>query len=161
MPNADEWYKAAYYDPINNVYYNYATGSDSLPTSVSSGTAPGTAVYGKQMSHGPADVTLAGGLSPYGTMGQNGNVFEWQEEARVPRIGQFDTYYIRGGSWEGSFDTLMQSSQRGVGNPTFDFHGVIGLRVSSIAVPEPSGLLLIGASTFVLFVRRGSICSLR
>ena len=28
---------------------------------------------------GPADITLAGGLSPYGTMGQGGNVYEWME----------------------------------------------------------------------------------
>ena len=28
---------------------------------------------------GPADITLAGGLSPYGTMGQGGNVYEWEE----------------------------------------------------------------------------------
>ena len=66
LPNVDEWYKAAYYDPTSGVYFDYPTGSDSAPTAVASGTAAGTAVYDAQV--GPADITLAGGLSPYGTM---------------------------------------------------------------------------------------------
>ena len=78
LPSVDEWYKAAYYDPTSGVYYDYPTGSDSAPTAVASGTAAGTAVYNGQ-SPGPADITLAGGLSPYGTMGQGGNVYEWEE----------------------------------------------------------------------------------
>ena len=74
LPSVDEWYKAAYYDPTSGVYYDYPTGSDSAPTAVASGTAAGTAVYGQAVATGPADITLAGGLSPYGTMGQGGNV---------------------------------------------------------------------------------------
>ena len=27
MPTTDEWYKAAYYDPVTKVYFDYATGS--------------------------------------------------------------------------------------------------------------------------------------
>jgi hypothetical protein len=68
LPSADEWYKAAYYDPTSGVYFDYPTGSNSAPTPVASGTAAGTAVYNGQV--GPADITLAGGLSAYGTMGQ-------------------------------------------------------------------------------------------
>jgi formylglycine-generating enzyme required for sulfatase activity len=77
LPSVDEWYKAAYYDPASNDYFNYPTGSDEAPTPVASGTAAGTAVYNGQSI--PADITLAGGLSPYGTMGQGGNVYEWEE----------------------------------------------------------------------------------
>ncbi len=69
LPSVDEWYKAAYYDSTSGVYFDYPTGSDSIPTAVASGTAAGTAVYGQSR---PADITLAGGLSPYGTMGQVG-----------------------------------------------------------------------------------------
>ena len=73
-------YKAAYYDATAGVYYEYPTGSDTAPTPVASGTAAGTAVYQQPDSQGPADITLSGGLSPYGTMAQGGNVSEWQEQ---------------------------------------------------------------------------------
>jgi hypothetical protein len=88
LPSVDEWYKAAYYDPNANGgaggYWNYQTGSDSAPTPV---TAAGTAVAsgdgaggtGYVLPRGPADIMQAGGLSPYGTMGQGGNVLEWEE----------------------------------------------------------------------------------
>jgi formylglycine-generating enzyme len=77
LPSMDEWYKAAYYNPNTSSYFDYANGSNSAPTAVASGTADGTAVYDGQL--GPADVTSAGGLSPYGIMGLGGNVFEWEE----------------------------------------------------------------------------------
>ena len=77
LPSSDEWFKAAYYDPNENLYFDFPTGSDSPPVPVASGTSSGTAIYGGQME--PADVTLAGGLSVYGTMGQGGNVWEWEE----------------------------------------------------------------------------------
>ena len=47
LPSADEWYKAAYYEPVTDVYFDYPTGSDSAPTAVSSGTSANTAVYGQ------------------------------------------------------------------------------------------------------------------
>jgi len=46
LPSVDEWYKAAYYDPISGDYYDYPTGSNIIPTPVKSGTLTGTAVYG-------------------------------------------------------------------------------------------------------------------
>ena len=79
LPSVDEWYKAAYYDPTSGVYDLYPTGSNTAPTAVASGTAAGTAVF--PADYCPADITLAGGLSPYGTMGQGGNVYEWNETA--------------------------------------------------------------------------------
>jgi hypothetical protein len=49
LPSADEWYKAAYYDPNANGgvggYLDYPTGSDMAPTAVSSGADVGTATY--------------------------------------------------------------------------------------------------------------------
>ncbi|MFN5271930.1 MAG: SUMF1/EgtB/PvdO family nonheme iron enzyme, partial [Planctomycetota bacterium] len=79
LPSYNEWYKAAYYNPTNSTYYDYANGSDTAPGAVASGTTAGTAVYDGQS--GPADVNLAGGLSPYGVMGLGGNVFEWEESS--------------------------------------------------------------------------------
>jgi sulfatase modifying factor 1 len=77
LPSDDEWYKAAYYDPVAGHYWDYPTGSDDPPIPVEFGTAPGTAVWNQP--GGPADVMLAGGASPYGTVGQAGNVVEYEE----------------------------------------------------------------------------------
>jgi len=74
LPSEDEWYKAEYYDGGNDTYFNYATGGDTAPLAVPEGTASGTAVYGQDLAVGPANITNAGGLSPYGTMAQNANV---------------------------------------------------------------------------------------
>jgi autotransporter-associated beta strand protein len=85
LPSADEWHKAAYYDPKKGGrggFWRYPTASDVEPVSVASGTLLNTAVYGRSnqsATNGPADVNNAGGLSAYGTMAQGGNVWEWQE----------------------------------------------------------------------------------
>jgi sulfatase modifying factor 1 len=79
LPNENEWYKAAYYNPAGSNYFLYPTGSDSPPTAVLSGTNLNTAVFlGAGVGEAP-DFNNAGGLSPYGTMAQGGNVWEWIE----------------------------------------------------------------------------------
>ncbi|MCG8448092.1 MAG: SUMF1/EgtB/PvdO family nonheme iron enzyme, partial [Pirellulales bacterium] len=100
LPSMDEWYKAAYYDPSSGVYYNHQMGSNALPIPVASGTAAGTAVYNQLV--GPADITQAGGLSPYSTMGQGGNVWEWEEtdgDLVNDSISNSGIRGRRGGSW--------------------------------------------------------------
>jgi formylglycine-generating enzyme required for sulfatase activity len=77
LPSADEWYKAAFYVPAADVYYDFPTGSDTAPMPVASGAAPGTA--GWNQGTGPADIFLAGGPSAFGTVAQAGNVWEWEE----------------------------------------------------------------------------------
>ena len=120
IPNADEWYKAAYYAPVAMTYYRYATGSDVFPIRVSGGTEPNTVVIGPPL----AEVTNAGGLSPFGTMAQNGNQSEWDENPGYN--------FLDGGEPAGSIRQDNRSS-------------LAGLRV--MAVPEPSStfcLLLFG-----------------
>ena len=153
LPSVDEWYKAAYYDPTSGVYYNYPTGSDSAPTAVASGTAAGTAVYSQPPETGPADITLAGGLSPYGTMGQGGNVFEWEEtDFDLVNNSGSSTRVGRGGDWDNASGS-MSSSDRNSANPTNEGNN-LGFRVASTAVPEPATLLLIIAALSVLPTRR-------
>lgn len=157
LPSEDEWYKAAYYDPTANGglggYWDYATGSDTPPTAVAGGTAGGTAVYDQLFATGPADITNAGGLSPYGTMAQNGNAFELNESASD---GSNDiageTRSFRGGSW-GDADTDLISSSRSIFSPLFE-DITIGFRVA--AVPEPSAffLTLLGMISVVTRRRR-------
>src|SRR5262249_20820804 len=115
--------------------------SNTAPTIVASGTATGSAVYGGQS--GPADIMLAGGLSPYGTMAQGGNVYEWEEtdEDLVNGPTVTSSYYrgVRGGNWITPANNLTSSLRIG---DHADDGGAIGFRVASTGVPEPSTLVL-------------------
>lgn len=142
LPNVDEWYKAAFYDPATDSYFSYATGSNTVPVAVASGTAPGTAVFDVP---GPADVDMAGGLSPFGTMGQSGNVWEWEEtEADLVNDTASTTASRgwRGGDWFAQREDLLSKFNRGSRLPSADLDDT-GFRVASVAViPEPSGVAL-------------------
>ena len=140
IASTDEWYKAAYGN-LNGTWSNYPTGSDSAPTAVSSGTATNTAVYGgiTYGVSGPADISNAGGLSPWGTMGQGGNVWEWNETAYDGTNNSADENRdLRGGIWYYSF--FLDASARLNINPTNEDVST-GFRVAS--VPEPSSLSLL------------------
>jgi formylglycine-generating enzyme required for sulfatase activity len=147
LPSMDEWYKAAYGSP-DGTWYNYATGSNSAPSAVASGTSG--AVYNGQS--GPADITDAGGLSPYGTMAQNGNVGEWNESAfDGSNNSPSENRELRGGSWL-DFSDELDASISNVSVPTYEIF-YYGFRVAS--VPEPSsGLLVLLGLSAVLRRRR-------
>lgn len=139
LPSADEWYKAAYYDPTSGVYYDYPAGSDIAPTGVGSGTAAGTAVYTQPFGNGPADIMLAGGLSPYGTMGQGGNVFELEEtDFNLLNGPSTDARGLRGGYWSSGALNLLSTNR--VSSAPGNQQNFIGFRVAT--VPEPSALVL-------------------
>ena len=147
LPSYNEWYKAAYYNPTNSTYYNFANGSDTAPTAVASGTGNNTAVYNQSFSQGPADVTNAGGLSPYGVMGLGGNVFEWEESSdNLLNSSGSSSRGIRGGLWISNSSNLS-SSTRNNGDP-YDESFNVGFRVASLpssappAVPEPSMMVI-------------------
>jgi formylglycine-generating enzyme required for sulfatase activity len=147
LPSMDEWYKAAYGSP-SGTWYNYANGSDSAPSAVASGTSG--AVYNGQS--GPADITNAGGLSKYGTMAQNGNVWEWMESSYDgSNNSPSENRELRGGSWGDDSGTLDASNRDSFDPPYED--DVNGFRVAS--VPEPSsGLLVLLGLSAVLRRRR-------
>lgn len=155
LPSEDEWYKAAYYDPNANGgtggYWDYATGSNSAPTAVPGGTSG--AVYGQSSATGPALVTDAGGLSPYGTMAQNGNVWEWGESGfTAPNDLAGESRVVRGGGWLSASFGLQSSGRSGLSPSLGGFS--LGFRVA--AVPEPSGVLmtLLGAIGFLVKRKR-------
>ena len=100
IASRDEWYKGAY-GKADGSWSNFPNGTDSAPTAVASGTDANTAVYGQSASTGPADITNAGGLSAYGTMGQGGNVWEWNETAYDGTNNTAgENRELRGGSWD-------------------------------------------------------------
>jgi sulfatase modifying factor 1 len=139
LPSDNEWYKAAYYNAAGTNYFLYPTASSSIPTAVASGTNAGSAVYNSGAVTNPAAVTFAGGLSPYGTMGQGGNVFEWNESAFAgTNSSASENRAVRGGSWGNTEDDL-RSSFRGNVAPTVEYD-FIGFRVASVdaaPIPEP------------------------
>ena len=148
LPSTDEWYKGAY-GKADGSWSNFPNGSDSAPTAVAGGTAANTAVYGQS---GPADITNAGGLSSYGTMGQGGNVWEWNETANDGINNTAgESRELRGGSWNLTSDYL-DASYRLSRDPT-DEYSRYGFRVAS--VPEPStGLLVVLGLSGLLLKRR-------
>jgi formylglycine-generating enzyme len=157
LPNDNEWYKAAYYDGAAGVYYDYPTGSDSPPSAVASGTGAGTAVYDQPFSSGPTDIADAGALSPYGTLAQGGNSWEWVEDAWD---GVNDTTTeargVRGGDWDSSVG-FLSSSYRDWELPGREDSPYPAFRVA--AVPEPlesAGVIGAAALGYALWRRRGS-----
>jgi Mn-containing catalase len=79
LPSGDEWYKAAYYDPVAVPLRQYPTGSNEIPDGFDFIGDPNfDAVYPEINQNnvelaGPSDITNVGKLSPYGTAGQGGN----------------------------------------------------------------------------------------
>lgn len=156
LPSADEWYKAAYYDPTAGVYYDYPTGSDIEPDGIDFfGDTSFDAVFVEDDSAAnsqPNDVTDVGLLSPYGTGGQGGNAYEW-EETEVDLVNDDPTAARggRGGHWALSSDAL-RAINRYFGEPSHGY-GPWGFRVAGI--PEPTTLLLGAlASVGLLLLRR-------
>ena len=151
LPSYNEWYKSAYYNPSNSTYYNFPNGSNTAPTAVASGTTAGTAVYNQSNAQGPADVTQAGGLSPYGVMGLGGNVLELEESSGdLANSSGSSPRGFRGGDWDEVSSHLLSSRRNGDGlgiNPIFGYD-YLGFRVASLsssappAVPEPSMMVI-------------------
>ena len=135
LPSAHEWYKAAYYDPNafdgEGGYYNYPIGTSELPIPVASGTEPFTAVHLQSQAQGPADITQAGGLSPYGVMGMGGNVWEWEEsELDLVNDVPFSIRGVRGGRWFNAPGHLNVFDRDDDDFPTFELFNT-GFRVAS------------------------------
>jgi len=150
IASSDEWYKGAYGN-LDGTWNNYANGSDIAPAAVASGTAANTAVYDQSVSTGPADITNAGGLSPWGTMGQDGNVWEWTETALDGinnRAGE--SRLLRGGNWV--FRSHVFGASESVGDGPSADTIELGFRVAS--VPEPSSLSLLALGGVVVALRR-------
>ena len=152
LPNENEWYKSAYHQNtgVNADYWDYATGSNTAPTAVASGTTAGTTVY-NGVTVSPAAVNNAGGLSAYGTMGQNGNVLEWSESAYDGiNNSSSEARAFRGGDWYYTEDDLRSSSRFNV-SPSYSID-YIGFRVAS--VPEPTSTVLMCSAGLLALARR-------
>jgi len=94
-------------------------------------------------------VDSAGGLSPYGTMGQGGNVLEWNESAfDGANSSPSEDRAFRGGFWDFS-ESLLRSSFRDFNVPTFEYVD-IGFRVASVPEPSTAVLVLMAGGAWLL-----------
>ena len=153
LPTVDEWYKAAYGSP-SGTWYNFSNGSDTAPTAVTGGTDANTAVYGQSSSAGPADINNAGGLSPYGTMAQGGNVWEWNESANDGNNNSAsENRELRGGSWLNGSSFILEASNRSNVVPTNE-NMVNGFRVASVPEPGSASLVILGLAAVLARRRR-------
>ena len=129
LPSENEWYKAAYWDPGTQSYFNYPAGSDTQPVCAAPGATPNTANCGNVVGTATDVGAYTGSASPSGTFDQGGNVFEWNEQITDERRG------IRGGSWTGGAIGLGAFGPASA-EPAFEGERN-GFRVASL-VPEPS-----------------------
>ena len=153
LPSADEWYKAAFYDPLTDQWFDFPNGSDTAPIPTAGGTDPGTAVYNLG---GPADIMLGGGASPFGTVAQAGNVWEWEETAvDLVNNDPNENRGFRGDNWStitGEPISLSSSFRHFLWTPNSSV-GDVGYRIASI--PEPRSMcLFISAGYFLLAYSR-------
>ncbi len=153
LPNENEWYKTAFHqnDGLTANYWDYATGSNTIPAAVVSGTSSETAVYN---GISPANVATAGGLSAYGTMGQDGNIGEFTESAHdgINDSGS-ENRTVFSSDFAGSAANLRPTTANWDAWDPASQGNANGFRVASV-VPEPSSVLLVFGSGLIFTLKR-------
>ena len=158
MPNEDEWYKAAYYDPAKPGgagYWDYPTRSDTAPSNVLTDPDPGNSasfhLHPTDTIGPPYYRTEVGEFenspSPWGTFDQGGNVCEWNEA----RTGDGAARWMRGGDILFGANRLRASFRNSACSET-TAAGCIGIRVAE--VPEPGSVCALAAATLLMLRRR-------
>jgi sulfatase modifying factor 1 len=143
IPSDDEWYKAAYYDGDSDTYYDYPTGTDTVPSNdllTPDGGNNANFHDGGYTFPAPYYRTEVGDFessaSPYGTFDQGGNVWEWTEAVDSSLRG------VDGGGYD-NYSTALYAPRRNFTNATAEQKGV-GFRIAEVPEPATLGLLALG-----------------
>ena len=155
LPSENEWYKSAYYNPAGAIYYDYPTGTNSVPNNSlpSADTGNSANFFSSNFTTGsvPFPLTDAGAYtltaSPYGALDQAGSVFEWHEGLFI--FGS-SLRFARGGSWSTGSGELDAADRANLFMSN-DGYNNIGFRVATI-IPEPSALVLFGVGLSILLM---------
>ncbi len=122
LPTEDEWYKAAYYDPNQQAYYDYPTRSNTAPNnnlpandtgnSANYLISPNGSTTGDS-NHPHTDVgAYRSSAGPFGTFDQGGNAWEWTESKNFPT----DSYrVIMGGDYATNWSALYAPGSYAIG----------------------------------------------
>ena len=162
LPNGNEWYKAACFDPTTKTYYDYPTGTNVVPNNNSPSHDTGnSANFGVDALHAAfplADVgSYSNSSSPYGTFDQLGNVTEWIERLTASNFNVSGGLW--GNAWNGSVEGPYGPSTCCWFADDYAWFKLshVGFRVATM-VPEPSGLMLsIVALTVILRIRKSKV----
>jgi formylglycine-generating enzyme required for sulfatase activity len=161
IPNLNEWYKAAYYDPSKPGgagYWLYPTRHDDAPINKVEPLGTNNANFFDYLGTGTGALSIGGPYyrtpvgafssspSPYGTYDQGGNVDQFFEDVVDGGRGG------GGGTYSASSGLLRRdvTALRGGGYPTVDSGSAGGFRIAS--VPEPSILVMLLAGSVAGFL---------
>jgi len=134
LPSEDEWYKAAYYNPMTSSYYMYPTSSSTTPTASGPTSTPNSANFAYAVNGVTAVGSYSGTTSPYGAYDMGGDVFQWNESLFFG-----DVRGERGGFFQDD-PFILASTSQGYDYPYDDGFNGAGFRLAS--APEPSSVLL-------------------
>jgi formylglycine-generating enzyme len=128
IPNEDEWYKAAHYDPTldcQRKYWDYPVRTNDVPNNFEPpGNEFSVNFFRETYSIGkPNFLTEVGAYSAassyFGTYDQGGNVWEWAENWRLKDRGSEKVRAVRGGSATYS-DVGLHARNTDPGNPAHE-----------------------------------------
>lgn len=140
IPSEDEWYKAAFHknDGVTGNYWDYATGTDALPSNKLQSPDPGNSAnfqpkdgdhtLGSPYWRTPVG-TFENSKSSYGTYDQGGNVWEWIEA--VHRQQGQARRGVRGASYFTQAQHL-RANDRHFGLEPATEHQLVGFRVGRL-----------------------------
>lgn len=138
LPSADEWYKAAYYNPTTASYYQYPTSSNTAPTAEGPPGGANSANYLEVVGELTDVGAYSGTTSPYGAFDMGGDVWQWTEAPSSTFFGF--SRDLRGGAYLSTQSSDLLSSSYPYPATPDDSHYDFGFRLAS--VPEPSSLAL-------------------
>jgi formylglycine-generating enzyme required for sulfatase activity len=144
LPTEDEWYKAAYYDPGTDSYFQYATSDNSTPIASGPTGLANHANYNNVVGNLTNVGAYAGTTSPYSAFDMLGNVYQWNEASFSGSARG-----VRGSSFD-SVSGFLDSSINYASFPT-DQLSIVGFRVAS--VPEPATIMMLALGGVAMLPR--------